>query len=226
MLIGDASVDILADIDDRISSCTSGMQLKKVFKLLPYPGVQSRQLYCFEGEVAIKFRLLPRHMTELAGMHFFNNLARTDIVLYSLKAEDFEAAARSIVDVTSWMDWRTFAAKSMALWFPEEVKMLKWLFVAGARCRLLVATTASTVWSNLVLKRRDAILTKVKGSISFESFMDLHNSPFSESTELFLKEAVEKAVEKSSRVLHDRVIQKAVSAENLAQEATKHLHFS
>ena len=38
LLIGDASVDILADTDDSISSTTSGIQSKKVSILLPYPG--------------------------------------------------------------------------------------------------------------------------------------------------------------------------------------------
>ena len=96
----------------------------------------------------------------------------------------------------------TFAAKSMALRSSGDTRMLKCLFVAGARCQLLVAKTASSIWANLILKRRDAVLTKVKDSISFESFMDLPDSPLSGSTELFPKEAVEKAIEKSSRVLH------------------------
>ena len=55
--------------------------------------------------------------------------------------------------------------------------MLKRLCASGARCQLLVVKTVSTVWANLVLKQRDAILTKVKESISFESVMDLRNSP-------------------------------------------------
>ena len=42
--------------------------------------------------------------------------------------------------------------------------------MVGARCQLLVAKTASTMWANLLLKRCDAALAKVKDSISFESF--------------------------------------------------------
>ena len=63
------------------------------------------------------------------------------------------------------MDWQTFAAKSMALWSSVEVRMLKRLFVVGTRCQLLVAKTASTMFTSLVLKRCDAILTKVKDSL-------------------------------------------------------------
>ena len=78
--------------------------------------------------------------------------------------------------------------------------MLKRLCVAGARCQLLVAKTASIVWANLVLKWRDAVLTKVKDSISFESFMDLRNLPLSGFSKLFPTEAIEKAIEKLSHV--------------------------
>ena len=88
--------------------------------------------------------------------------------------------------------------------------MLKRLFVAGARCQLLVANMASIVWANLILKMRDAVLTKVKDSIPFEFFVDLRNFPLSGSTELFPREAVKKAIEKSSRVLYNEAIRKAV----------------
>ena len=55
-----------------------------------------------------------------------------------------------------------FTVKSMALCSTQEVQMIKWLCMAGARCQLLVAKTTSTVWANLILKRGDAVLTKVK----------------------------------------------------------------
>ena len=50
--------------------------------------------------------------------------------------------------------------------------------LAGAHCQLLVVKMASTLWANIILKRRDAVLAKVKDSMSFES-MDLRNSVLS-----------------------------------------------
>ena len=59
--VGDASADILADINDGISSSTIvGMCSKKVSKLLPYPDVHSRRYYRFEGEEVVKVRSLRR----------------------------------------------------------------------------------------------------------------------------------------------------------------------
>ena len=82
------------------------------------------------------------------------------------------------------------------------------------------------VWAKVVLKHCDAVLAKVKDSISFESFMDLSNDKLSGSTELFLGDILEKAVEKSSWVLHDEDIPKAVSADKPPRTSVKKLHFS
>ena len=101
--------------------------------------------------------------------------------------------------------------KSLALQSSSDTCLICCLSLAGTRCQLLVAKTASTLWANLVLKRRDAVLAKVKDSISFESFMDLHNARLCSSTELFPADVLEKVVERSSKVLHDDNFQKAVA---------------
>ena len=87
----------------------------------------------------------------------------------------------------------------MALSSCSDSHKVKHLFVAGARCQLLVAKTASTMWGNLILKRCDAVLVKVKDNIS-DSFMDLCNSPLSCSSELSSKAVVEKAIVNTIRI--------------------------
>ena len=89
-------------------------------------------------------------------------------------------------------------------------------------CHVMRCKTASTVLASVVLKRLDDVLAKVKDSISFESFTKLRNAKLSLSAELFAAEAVEK----SSHVLHDEAIRKAVSAEKLAHKSAKKLYFS
>ena len=37
-------------------------------------------------------------------MRFFDNLNKIDVVFSASKAEDLEAAARTIMEVVSWMD--------------------------------------------------------------------------------------------------------------------------
>ena len=73
------------------------------------------------------------------------------------------------------------------------------------------AKTALTMCTNFLLKHCGAVLAKLKDNNSFESFMDLRNALLSGSMNLFLNEAVEKAIKKSVRVLHEEAIRKAVS---------------
>ena len=75
-----------------------------------------------------------------------------------------EAALKSIVEATSWIDWWTFAMESLSLKSTKDLRLVRRLSLAGARCQLLVARTASTLCANVVLKRRDAVLVRVKDS--------------------------------------------------------------
>ena len=161
MPIGGASTDILAnDIDSRVSSSLSGMLSHKVSKLLLYQGVRSPKVYRFEGEELTKAKVLNRHMTELAGLQSFDNLNKTNIIWSSTEAEDMEAAARSIMEATFWMEWWIFAMRSLALKSTDDSCLVRRLSLASARCQLLVAKTASTLCANIILKRRDAVLLK------------------------------------------------------------------
>ena len=75
--------------------------------------------------------------------------------------------------------------RSLAWKSTDDSQLVRHVSLNGARCQLLVAKTASTLWPNIILKRRDAVLAKVKDSVSFESFMNLWNLSISTGDELF-----------------------------------------
>ena len=159
-----------------------------------------------------------RHETVLAGLRSFDILNRTDVIWSSSKAEDMEAAMRLLVEVSSLMDWWTLAVKSLALQSSGDSCLVLRLSLAGGRCQLLVAKTTSTLWADIVLKWHDAMLVKVKDTISFESFLDLHNARLS-FTKLFPADVLEIAVKRSCKVLHDEAIRKVVAQESLNRRA-------
>ena len=118
------------------------MQSKEVSKLLPYLGIHSRCYCFFKGEEVVQSRTLPRAMTKLSDMLSFDKLDKTNVVFLASKTEDQEATARAIVEVTSWMDWRTYSVVSLD---SSEAKKVKRLIVAGTPCWLLVVKTALTI---------------------------------------------------------------------------------
>ena len=163
-------------------------------------------------------------MTELAGLRSYENLNKTDVIWSSTEAEDIEAALKSIVEATSRMDWWTFVMKSLSLKSTKDARLVCRLSLAWARCQLIVAKMASTLWANVILKHCDAVLAKVKDFMSFESFMVMRNAKLSLGADLFPAKVLDKAVEKSSKVLHFEAIWKAVSLDKPASRGKK-LHF-
>ena len=93
-----------ANINCRVSLLSYGMRSCKSSKLLQYQGVCSHKFYRFQGEELTKDKALNRHITELASLRSFDSLNKTDVIWSSTETEDMKAAARSIVEATSWMD--------------------------------------------------------------------------------------------------------------------------
>ena len=112
------------------------MLSKKVLKLLAYSGVRSRHYYHFEGEEVISSHPLPRHVPELAIMRSYENVNKIDVVLSSSEAEDFEMAALTFMDATSWMGLWIFAAKSVSLRISEDSRTEQGGMVSRVMCSL------------------------------------------------------------------------------------------
>ena len=72
-----------------------------------------------------------------------------------------------------------YAAKSLAFQDMSDAARVECLFMAGAHCQLLV--TKMTVRVNILLKHCNAGLEKVKDNISFKSFVDICDTPLSDS---------------------------------------------
>ena len=70
---------------------------------------------------------LPRAITEWGEMSLFDNIQKTDVVLLTSEAEALEAAARTIIKATLWVDWWTCSAKPLALLDSPEAKKPKCL---------------------------------------------------------------------------------------------------
>ena len=131
LTIGNVSADILTDIDDWVS----GMHSWKVSKLLQFQGVRSCKFYQFEGEDVTKVKALNRHVTELEELRTFDTLNKTDVIWSSMEAEETEATLRSVVEVTSWMDWWTYAMKPLSLTSTDDARLvLGWCLLPTSCC--------------------------------------------------------------------------------------------
>ena len=85
------------------------------------------------------------------------------------------------------MDWWFYVSKSQAI--PDKPRMdkMRYLFVAGARCQLMVAKSASTIWVSTQATRRCA--GKTEGQYQLQVLCGTLHAPLSDSTELYLRGA-------------------------------------
>ena len=81
----------------------------------------------------------------------------------------------------------------------EEAKCHE-LFLMEARTLMMMTKTASVMWVNYVLKRCDAVLSKIFSNLMLKNKMELLSSTL-----------ILKAVEESTWVLYDEDMRKAVS---------------
>ena len=75
-------------------------------------------------------------------MKSFDNLSKAGMGFSLIGAADLDASARTLHEETSRMGWWIYTTISLTL----PLTMVKCLFVAGTRCQLLIANTASTIW--------------------------------------------------------------------------------
>ena len=54
-------------------------------------------------------------------------------VIFSSEIEDLESPVRTVLEATSWIEWRIYAAISLAVLNTSEKVKLKCLFLTAAR---------------------------------------------------------------------------------------------
>ena len=216
-MLGICETGFWANIGNFIFPAVTHRIFKKLWRYFPDP-LGIRESF---REIAAWRKRVNHHVTELAGLHSFDWLNKTDVIWSSTESEDMEAAPRSIVEATSWMDWWTFAMRSLALKSTNDGRLVRRLSLAGARCQLLVAKTASTLWANISLRAGMWSWLRSRTLMSFESFMDLRNSTISLGDTLFPVGVPKLAIEKASKVLHDETIRKTLTCAKPANRGRK-----
>ena len=109
--MGDAFRGILGDINECKYSPLTGIDIRK------FPSFFHILESGIGGITMLKWRrsFTTALFTELGGFKIFYNLSKMDLIFSPIEIEDLKATVRTLLDVTSWMDWWTYAAKFLAL---------------------------------------------------------------------------------------------------------------
>ena len=108
------------------------------------------------------------------------------VVIPHTLVSSFETALSGVGEVISWLDWRLSTLTKFGESLPEEARSnFQRLMVSGAKSFEFLGSQTTPVLPNLVLLRRDSLLSDVRSTVPTEELSRLHHAPLPPSSALF-----------------------------------------
>ena len=174
-------------------------EARKTKALLPLPLPKQKKYYLLQG-VSTGASTVNDSMADLLKSSL-DSAAKKDVVLSSADAKELESGASFACNASSWLDHWFTAFGRLALDPTRDEATIRRMLTSGGMGLSYISDMVNTLWFNLRLKRRDAVLGAVHSECSPEDLSMLRNGSFDDSGRLFPEEAVRDVIEASrSRV--------------------------
>ena len=135
---------------------------------------------------------------------------RLVVISHSL-VPSFEAALSGTGEAISWLDWWPSTMSKFGESLPEDTHSnFQRLIVSGAKTLEFVASQTTTVLTNLLLLRRDALLSEVRSSVPTEELSRFRHAPVPSSSALFPPTLLDTALNKARAASNDALVHKAL----------------
>ena len=123
----------------------------------------------------------------------------------------FETALAGVGEVVSWLDWWLATLSKFGEALPEETRSdFQRMMVSGARSLEFLGSQTTPVLANLVLLRRDSLLSDVSSTVPAEELSRLCHAPLPPSSALFPPMLLDTALSKTRAVSNDALVHKAL----------------
>ena len=143
-----------------------------------------------------------------------SELKKLSVSLTHSQEASLERVLASVVEASSWMDWWVATCSHWRAYVPaEEQASFDRFLGSGSKAVEFMASHSFTALTNLVLARRDSVLTCVRSSVPQDSLSALRNAPLaSSSSHLFPSRLVQEAVDKARASDSDTLIQRTLTS--------------
>ena len=218
MMVGLPRSELADSVLDQVENLVSGREdsLKsgRSSKLLPPPLQRQRRFYVPSEDPILPKQVNPELARLTPGVSL-QQLLSENLWFSQQEALALESTAMAAFQAVSWLDlWSLTISKvaagsgSSAL---EDDASFRRLCQSGGRAISYLAHQTANLWANLVLRRRDAVLTRVTKGAGREAALGLRNGPIRSSPALFPGEMVDAAVERRRTDDSDRLVHQAVT---------------
>ena len=123
----------------------------------------------------------------------------------------FETALAGVSEVVSWLDWWLATLSKFGEALPKETRSnFQRKMVSGARSLEFLGSQTTPVLANLVLLRRDSLLSDVRSTVPAEELSRLRHAPLPPSSALFPPTLLDMALSKTRAASNDALVHKAL----------------
>ena len=198
---------LLVDINSDLSKF---MEDQTVHGFLPVPGRRQRRYYgtstsSFPGPYSV-----PPGMTSIT-MEKASEVRKRSVSLPASQVSSMETMLSGMCEVASWLDWWLSTCGGYRDLLPVESRAdFERLMMSGSRALEFLASQGCTALGNLVLSRRDALLTDVRSTVPAEEVARLRYSPLPLSASIFPHALLDSALLKMCAAASDALVQRTL----------------
>ena len=202
-LLSTLLLDINADLSKFLEDQT-------VHGFLPVPGRRHRRYYgtstsSFPGPYTV-----PPGLTSIT-MEKASEVRKRSISLSASQVSSMETMLSGMCEVSSWLDWWLSTCGGFRDHLPIEVRAdFERLMIPGSRALEFLASQGCSTLGNLVLARRDALLSDVRGTVPAEEVARLRYSPLPQSAAIFPHALLDSALLKMRAAASDALVQRTL----------------
>ena len=140
-----------------------------------------------------------------------SELKKRPVLISHSLVSSFETALSGVSEATSWFDWWLSTMSTFSESLRDEARVnFDRLIVSGLKALEFLGSQAVAALGNLVLLRRDSLLTDVCSTVCAEELLRLRHATLPTSVALFPPNLLDTALSKTRAALNDALVHKAL----------------
>ena len=177
---------------------------------IPWPVMHQRRYYRTSKPLFAAPYTVPPGLSSLTLDKASEPKKRPVVIPHNL-VSSFETTFAGVSEVVSWLEWWLAALSQFGEALPEEARSnFQRMMVSGARCLEFLGSQTTPALANLVLLRRDSLLSDVRSTLPAEELSRLRHAPLPLSSALFTPTLLDTALSKTRAASNDALVHKAL----------------
>ena len=197
-------------LDDTNLALSKFLEDQTMHGFLPVPGRRHRRYYHTSSSSFPGLYSVPRGVTSIT-LEKASEARKRFVSLSASQVSSMETMLSGVCEVSSWLDWWLSTCGGFWEHLPDEVRAhFERLILSRSRALEFLASQGCTVLGNLVLSRRDSLLSDVRSTVPAKEVARLRYSPLPETVALFPSPLLDSALTKMRAAANDALVQRTL----------------